>query len=285
MKYTNSAFWNGDEQRYDIVNFGFFNLVALSRMTESRRPITFEWDRSFFSILERTKFLTFDYDFYRTLSPALRRLYLIANRDGWNQRDSGIFLADDFAIHQIGYNENHPLALRMQKLKKLLAAAAEADIIRPYEPWGGYFQPINRGRNRGETALRWTRGPALRQKPAAADERRVYRPHRERCALRPGQELCDEDGKPLCPQTFRRLVTRFGRERDAEAHPHHARPEGASPRSFHRSELAAFINRLQHDHAEPDWYQDLKRAERLSLLSEVQPNQLSMDLYGTFFQK
>jgi hypothetical protein len=47
VKYTNSAFWNSETKSYDIVNFGFFNIAALSRVTESRRPVTFEWDPSF----------------------------------------------------------------------------------------------------------------------------------------------------------------------------------------------------------------------------------------------
>jgi hypothetical protein len=59
---------------------------------------------------------------------------------------------------------------------------------------------------------------------------------------------------------------------------HHAR-------SFQRSEVAAFINRLQHDHPEPDWYRDLKRAERLSLFEGTTPNQLSLDMYQTFFRE
>ena len=47
VKYTNSAFWNSETKSYDIVNFGFFNIAALSRVTESRRPVTFEWDPTF----------------------------------------------------------------------------------------------------------------------------------------------------------------------------------------------------------------------------------------------
>ena len=56
------------------------------------------------------------------------------------------------------------------------------------------------------------------------------------------------------------------------------------PGSFQRSEVAAFINRLQIDHPEPDWYQDLKRAERLSLFDGSQPNQLSLEMYDTLFR-
>src|ERR1043166_7043860 len=85
VKYTNSAFWNTATKSYDILNFGFFNIAALSRVTESRRPVTFEWDPSFLRLVASSAYLAFDYELYRTLSPTLRRLYLIANRVGWNQ--------------------------------------------------------------------------------------------------------------------------------------------------------------------------------------------------------
>ena len=55
VKYTNSAFWNGETKTYDIVNFGFFNIAALSRVTESRRPVTFEWDPSFLRLVAKQR--------------------------------------------------------------------------------------------------------------------------------------------------------------------------------------------------------------------------------------
>ena len=57
------------------------------------------------------------------------------------------------------------------------------------------------------------------------------------------------------------------------------------PGSFQRSEVAAFVNRLQNDHPEPDWFQDLRRAERLSPFEGSQPNQTSMEMYQTFFRE
>src|SRR5207244_4103412 len=133
-KYTNSAFWNPETKSYDIVNFGFFNIAALSRVTESRRPVTFEWDPSFLRLVRTSAYLAFDYQLYLTLSPTLRRLYLIANRDGWNQRDSSIFVADNFAIHQIGYDDDVSLARRRKRfhlLRKLLSDAEALGLIRP----------------------------------------------------------------------------------------------------------------------------------------------------------
>jgi hypothetical protein len=98
------------------------------------------------------------------------------------------------------------------------------------------------------------------------------------------KELRNEDGRPLDLMIYARLLTQFGKEK-IQKHvlvvlaqkEHHAG-------SFQRSEIAAFIDRLKHDHPEPDWYQDLKRAERLSPFDGTQPNQLSLEMYETFFR-
>jgi hypothetical protein len=287
VKYTNSAFWNRDTQTYDIRNFGFYNLASMSRLTESRRPITFEWDRSFFEIVREGSLLMFDYDLYKTLSSPLRRLYLIANRDGWNQRDSSLFLADDFAIHQIGYQDTPELQkIRLHKVRRLLAQAEELDIIRPYAPWKGYFQPVSRGPDTGKLALRWSRGPALRNRGDVSEDKRIFTDRIENDALYAQVvELRDDENKTCSPDVFRKLVSKFGREcMQRQVLVILAQKEHHSG-SFTRSELAAFINRCQHNHPEPDWYQDLRRAERVAVFDEVEPNQLSMDIYGTFFQQ
>jgi len=285
VKYTNSAFWNRETQSYDIRNFGFFNLASMSRMTESRRPITFEWDRSFLEVVRDGTMLTFDYELYCTLSPAMRRLYLIANRDGWNQRDSSVFLADDFAIHQIGYDEKpERQKLRLQKLRALLADAQELGIIRPYAPWKGYLSSLSQGRDAGKLALRWSRGPLLRKK--GDTESSVFTDRVDNDALYAQvKELRDEHRKPCPPETFRRLVTRFGRAMMQKQIVIVLAQKEHHPGDFTKSELAAFINRCQHNHPEPDWYQDLRRAERLAMFKGVEPNQLSMDVYRTFFRE
>lgn len=283
-KYTNSAFWNSEDRSYDIVNFGLFNLAALSRLTESRRPIKMDWDPTLLRLLKSTAVLAFDYEFYRSLGPALRRLYLIANRDGWNQRDSGIFMADDFTIHQIGYSQDPALTrLRMQKLKKLLRDAEERDIIRPYAPWHGYLQRLNQGPRQGQLALRWSRGPALRVRRNASAN--LFTDSVENDALYAQvRELRDEDGKPVSPDTHRRLAAKYGHQLMQKHIVVILAQKEHHPGSFTKSELAAYINRLQHDHPEPDWYQDLKRAERLSPFEKVQPNKLSKDVYETLFK-
>src|SRR5207248_2087815 len=99
----------------------------------------------------------------------LRRLYLIANRDGWNQRDSAVYLANDFAIHQIGYDGKPERSkLRMQKLRQVFREAEERGIIRPCPRWNGFFQIASSGPFRGHQVLRWSRGPRLKVKESTA---------------------------------------------------------------------------------------------------------------------
>lgn len=283
VKYTSSAFWNREAKTHDIKNFGFYNLAGMSRLTESRRPIEIEWDPSFLKIVREGTLLTFDYDFYRELSPAVRRLYLIANRDGWNQRDSGIFLADDFGVHQIGYSDKPERAkLRRQKLRMLLSDAEDIGLIRPCPGWNGYFRTAASGAYAGRTLLRWSRGPALRKK----DER----PKTERADLADDalydqvKQLHDEKGQPMAPATYQRLLSEFGRQRMQRHVLVVLAQKEHRPKTFRRSEVATFIDRLQHDHAEPDWFTSLKKAERVALFDKISPNQLSLEMYGDLFR-
>ena len=154
VKYTNTAFWNHEAESYDIVNFGFFNLASMSRFTESRAADPFRVGSHFPKVSSIWRHLAFDYDLYQSLAPAMRRFYLIANRDGWHQRDSSVFIADDFTVHQIGYDEKPELKrLRTQKLKKLLAHAEEIGMVRPFAPWNGYLETLTTGPRAGEMAL------------------------------------------------------------------------------------------------------------------------------------
>jgi hypothetical protein len=85
-------------------------------------------------------------------------------------------------------------------------------------------------------------------------------------------------------KTYHRLLAKFGPQKIQKHILVILAQKEHQPGSFQRSEVAAFINRLQNDHPEPDWYQDLKRTERLSLFEGSQPNQLSLEMYGTFFR-
>lgn len=284
VKYTNTALWNTKEKSYDITNFGFFNLAALSRFTESRRPVTLQWDPTFLKMIGNSAFLSFDYDLYRTLSPVLRRFYLIANRDGWNQLNSSVYTADAFAIHQIGYQDD-PLRrkLRLQKLRKMFAEAEDLGLVRPSSTFNGYFQKATTGPHSGELLLRWSRGPALRSKQAKETPTLLTKLDSDALYAQ-CQELNDESNQPMNALTFRHLVSEYGRDKMQKHIAIILAQKEHRPKSFSKSEVAAFVNRLQNDHPSPDWYVELQKEERLAGLDKVEANQLSKELYGNLFR-
>lgn len=283
-KYTNSAFWNPETRNYDVVNFGFFNIDSLSQMVESRRPIVFQFDPSFLRIANRAKFLSFDYELYCSMSPALRRFYLIANRDGWNQRDSSVFLADRFAMNQIGFDDSpERRKLRMQRLRKVLNEAEDMDLIRPSMSWSSYIQPLARGKFAGQMGLRWSRGPALRSRKSAT-KRKVTVSLEDDPLFAQIKELRDESGQPPTPAVFHHWCGLHGRDLLQKHLLIILAQKEQMPGSFGKSEVAAFIDRVKNDYTEPDWYRELEQQERLSEFKESSPNQLSLDMYETFFK-
>ena len=290
VKYTNSAFWNPQTQTYDIKNFEFYSLAALSRVTASRRPITFHLSRDFLEIAQRSKFLRFDYDLYLSLPCPMRRFYLLANQMGWKNRDSAIFDVDEFAIHQIGYQadidskkEAEGRKLRRQKIRRLLKEAESRDLIRPCPGWDGYFAVRRAGHFSGQMVLRWSRGPKLLTRTCSRP--RSLAETIENDALYDQiKELKDEHGKPVTPIVFHVWVEKYGRELLQK----HLRiilaQREREPGGFTKSEVAALVDRVKHDYSDPDWYADLRRQERLSPFQETVPNQLSMEMYEDFFR-
>ncbi len=282
-KYTNSAFWNPESRTYNIVNFGFFNIDSLSQMVESRRPIVFQFDPSFLRIAQQSKFLSFDYELYCSMSPALRRFYLIANRDGWNQRNSSVFIADRFAVNQIGFDDSpQRKKLRMQRLRKILSEAEDMDLIRPPTSWGSYFRPVTRGRFNGQLGLRWSRGPALRTRDRKQN-RRSETSLDDDPLFAQIKELRDEAGEPPSPAVFHHWCGAHGRELLQKHLLIILAQKEQAPDSFQKSEVAALIDRVRNDYTEPDWYRDLRQQERLATFKESTPNQLSKEMYQSFF--
>ncbi len=290
VKYTSTAFWNPETQAYDIRNFELYSLAALSRVTVSRRPIVFQFSQAFLQMARQAKFLRFDYSLYVTLSSPMRRLYLLANQMGWKNRDSAVFDLDEFALHQIGYQDDPDprkradgRKLRRQKIRHLLQEAEALDLIRPCSGWRGYVMDAKQGPFRGQMVLRWSRGPKLLSRETSRSST-LADAVEDDSLFDQVKQLTDEDGKPVAPMVFRAWVEKFGQNRIQK----HIRVILAQkeyrPGTFGRSEVAALVDRLNKDYADPDWYAELKREERLSIFDEVTPNQLSMGIYENFFR-
>ena len=103
-----SAVWNSTEKSFEsLSNFELFGIHSMPLLTESCQPVTLRLNPEFARLLKETPATAFDPKVYGALrGSAKRRFFLIANREGWIGRDSTIYDADAFTIHQLGYSRH-----------------------------------------------------------------------------------------------------------------------------------------------------------------------------------
>ena len=285
VKYTNSVAWNSRRrQYYDLSNFEFFSLNSMSRLTESCRPIVMQLSDEFVRLTREAPCLAYSQQLYRSLSPGLRRIYLLANRDGWHAAHSTMFDADQFCIHQLGYTVASDPAVdrtrrrdRRHKLKRLLRQAEDVGLIRPYKPWNGYFGMPTSGPLKGKQALRWSRGPALKTKDNAKATSNSSLAND--ALFEQVRQLRDQDGQPILPAVYRRLLVEHGRPKLQKHCEIVLAQREVRPGSFEKSEIATYVNRVQNDYAPPDWFQDLARTKDLAGFDQLTPTAASESLY------
>lgn len=288
VKYTNTAAWNSAAKQYeDLSNFEFFSIDSMSRMTESRRPIVLRLSDAFIRMLRETPCLAYCQDWHRRYSSALGRLYLIANRDGWRHAHSTIFDADMFCVHQLGFaadsdpkKDRTRRRDRLSKLRRLLVRAEKEGLIRPYKPWAAYLTTLDRGLLKGQLALRWSRGPALRTKK---DGHRRSTTEDDALYDQVGQ-LRDQQGQPILSSVYQRLLSQYGRQCLQRHVDVVLAQKDVRPGTFTKSEIAVFINRVQHNHPPPAWYEDYTKAKDLAGFENIQPTQSTQNLYDLLSQ-
>ena len=81
------------------------------------------------------------------------------------------------------------------------------------------------------------------------------------------------------PAAYRALLTKYGRAKMQKHIEIILAQKEMRPGSFDRSEIAAFVDRVQHDYAPPDWFQDLARAQDLTGFQEIKPTDATEVLY------
>lgn len=286
LKLTNTAVWNSGRKSYESLdNMSLFDIDDMSLLVEPWQPVTLQLSHKFVELLRTTPRVAFDRSQWRShKSPAKRRLFVIVHREGWNQRDSQLYDADEFAIHQLGYarhdnqrqNANRRRR-RLHDLRALLDQFQKQELICPYAPWGSYFATPNRGPLAGRLCVRWSRGPAVRAKKApssltlTAEEDALYDQLKT---------LTDQQGRPLSIPAYRRLLSEHGRE-SLQRHAHIVLAQKqCQPGSFRKSEVAAFVNRVKHNHPAPDWYAAKLRKPRLDAKG-IQPSAKIRKLYDS----
>lgn len=268
VKLSNTASWNSKRRCFQhLSNMDLFSIKDMSLLMEPRAPLTLQLSADFVNLIRSSPAVAFDLAKARDLGGSVkRRFFFLVNREGWNQRDSMIYDADLFTVHQLGYSqhadrskERNRRKRRLHELRQLLKECEDRDLIRPYKPWRGYFATPTRGSLTGKLALRWSRGPAVRAK---RDAKASVSLNIESDPLFDQiRALKDEKGETLPVPAYRRLLAEHGRNQLQKHVGVVVAQKRIMPGSFHRSEIAALVNRVQSDHAFPSWYTpELNRA-------------------------
>ena len=288
VKITNTKAWNSATRVYEpLDNFEPFSLKSMSAPRGRQRTVTLQLSHEFVRILRDTPAIAFPQDEYRRgRDVALRRFYLLAVRDAWNQPHSMIYDADAFCIHQLGYARDADPQRdrrvrrkdRLAKLRLRLKKAEQAGWICPYRGLGDYFQTANTGPLTGRLALRWTRGPALRTKN---DRSNKNEQSFELDALYDKlRALHDQDGKPLAAPRYRSLIGQYGRARVDKHLDIVIAQKETHPATIKKSSLAVLINRIQNDYADPAWYPDYRKAKQNAEQALIHPSEAAKNLYN-----
>jgi hypothetical protein len=285
---TNLKMWNSARKSYEpLQNCGLFRIKTMSALTAPKQKVTLELHPEFARMIRETPAMAFDAELYRSESnPALRRLFLLACRDAWNQPHSVLYDADDFAMYQLGYARDRDphrdrvcRKQRLHKLRQRLKQAEQRGWIRPYAPCGGYLFTPTQGLLKGRLALRWSRGAALRTKTsrAAALNLAADPLYQELRRLR------DQHGQPLSVGCYQNLRAEFGERRLKKHLAIVLQQQRNFPHSFKKSPVAAFVARVQHNYAPPDSFIP-QRLEHERRLDQIEPGLLTDKLSQTIFR-
>lgn len=253
VRYQNDRFYDPIRREHRQVSFGFFG-YSLPIDPESSRAWRIVWDPQFFEICQAAgSQLGFDFDAYRELDPAARRLYLLLKKVFWRRSTSPWFDIRHLAVDVLGFSADGDTRKLKEKIKRVTEVLARHQMIGGGAGDGGAMF-VKRGK--GSHAVQFHRGTHFEQvvKPrrvVTVSDSPVYDPLRAIGFDAPSIRLIVS----RFPQASVQLwadVTLAAMER-----------KGAS--FFRRSPQAFFMDNVQESAAgrrtAPDWFLALRKEE------------------------
>ncbi|NLE39992.1 MAG: hypothetical protein GX621_18395, partial [Pirellulaceae bacterium] len=162
VSYRNSAFYDPVRGEHRDVSFGFLS-YSLPINSDSGRMWRFAWDPIFFEFCQAAAgALRFDFQLYRSLDPASRRLYLLLKKIFWRNDTSPDFDLHDLAVNVLGFSGNNELKILKRKITRCTEHLLEAGILcLPH----GISDPkqLFTKRSKGHYGIRFHRGPHFEQ--------------------------------------------------------------------------------------------------------------------------
>jgi hypothetical protein len=256
VSYRNDRFYDPIRGEHRAVSFGFFS-YSLPLSPDSARTWRFAWDPIFFEFCQAARgTLLFDFDTYRALDPASRRLYLLLKKMFWRSDTSPEFEVRDLAVNTVGFAASHETWRLKQKLAVTTAVLLHHGIVRLPE---GASDPRHLFLKRGKShyTLRFWRGPhfdrADAAQPTALTDSPLHDPLRS---------------IGLDPTTIARVLAQYAPRLVAECADITLAAQERFGASFFRvSPQAHFMDNLKEFAAgrrtPPDWWREIRRQEEI----------------------
>ena len=260
VKYRNNGFFDPLRREHRKVSFGFLS-YSLPIDPQSSRAWRIVWDSLFLELVRPLGgHLTFDFDLYRELDPASRRLFLLLSKIFRRRATSPLWDLRDLAINTLGFSEN--VATRDLKVKvgRCVQRLAESNVV---DGESSTIQHIGRKQYR----LRLQRGQYFDRRKAAGIPRRANRAIYDSAFYEPLRELDFDD------RAIARMVTEYEARMLREwLDITLAAKERFGVSFFKRSPAAFLIDNLRHAkqglRTPPDWWHRLKRKERKASVTQ-----------------
>lgn len=253
VRYQNDRFFDPIRREHRQVSFGFFG-YSLPIDPGSSRAWRIVWDPQFFEICQAAgSQLGFDFDLYRELDPAARRLFLLLKKVFWRRATSPWFDIRHLAVDVLGFSADGDIRKLKEKVKRITETLAQHRMIAGGPTDGGATFVK---RTKGAHAVQFHRGSYFQQeaKPrriVEVSETPVYDPLRAIGFDEPSIRLIAS----RFPQTSVQLwadVTLAAIERKGKSF-------------FRKSPQAFFMDNVQESAAgrrtAPDWFLALRKAE------------------------
>jgi hypothetical protein len=254
VSYRNDHFYDPVRGEHRDVGFGFLS-YSLPLDPASSRAWRVAWDPIFFEFCAAAAgALRFNFQTYRALDPACRRLYLLLRKLFWRLDVSPDFDMRELAVQTLGFTASHENAQLKRKLTRCIEVLLDRQILRLPDGITDAKSLITK-RGKGQYVVRFHRGAHFTQVVSDANPQLMDSPLYEPLHT---IGLDDRTIRHVLKTYDARLVaecadmTLAARERNGEAF-------------FTNSPQAYFIDNLKMQAAgertPPDWWRELRKEE------------------------
>ena len=251
VTYQNSGFYDPLRAEHCEVAFGFLS-YRLPLGNDSSRAWRFYWDPLFFEICRASgSGLAFDFDTYRQLDTAGRRLYLLLKKMFWRREATLPFDLRHLAVDVLGFSPTQETWRLRAKVAACVERLIDAGILAL--PKGGSLKHLFVKKSVGRYSVAFQRGPHFDR--ASSSKQLVDSPH---------FELLEAIG--FDHPSIARILRRYSSKLIAEwADITLAARERHGETFFKVAPQAYFLDNIRHAvdglRTPPDWWRELRKTE------------------------